>query len=616
MMCDRLVEKAKPELKTALAPFLDEITSFERMCDKLRTTARRKREEEVEKRKEFQARSASFMRPTGGISKRNNQSFSGVSNQFNQPSRNFSNGPSRSHFSRPPRSQFSGRQNSFNGSSAPAISTANSQKCSKCGRVHVGNCLVCYKCGKPGHISRFCEDGSQGASNARTAVPGRVFALSQQEASASPDLIKGIFKLQGFEIEALFDSGATHSFISDACVIRLKLHAYELPYDLMVSTPAGASVKTSKACLNCLIEFDGRTSIIDLVCIPMIGIDVIVGMDWLSANNVILDCKKKTIVLSVPSRCTSKPQLLSSVHAEKCIRKGCQAYMVFFSIKVEVEEGIDQIEVVNEFPEVFPKEMIGLPPDREVEFSIDLAPETEPISKAPYRMSPSELVELKRQIEELMEQGFIRPSVSPWGSPVLFVKKKDGSLRLCIDYRQLNKATIKNKYPLPRIDDLLDQLNGASVFSKIDLRSGYHQLRVKREDIPKTAFRTRYGHYEFLVMPFGLTNAPAVFMDYMNRIFRPYLDKFVVVFIDDILIYSKDEEEHKEHLRIVLQVLKEHKLYAKLSKCDFWLREVKFLGHVVSAVGVTVDPGKIEAVLNWERPQSVTEIRSFLRLAG
>ena len=188
-------------------------------------------------------------------------------------------------------------------------------------------------------------------------------------------------------------------------------------------------------------------------------------------------------------------------------------------------------------------------------------------------------------------------------------------MRLCIDYRQLNKATIKNKYPLPRIDDLLDQLNGASVFSKIDLRSGYHQLRVKREDIPKTAFRTRYGHYEFLVMPFGLTNAPTVFMDYMNRIFRPYLDKFVVVFIDDILIYSMDEEKHKEHLRIVLQVLKEHKLYAKLSKCDFWLREVKFLGHVVSAEGVIVDPGKIEAVLNWERPQSVTEIRSFLGLA-
>ena len=215
--------------------------------------------------------------------------------------------------------------------------------------------------------------------------------------------------------------------------------------------------------------------------------------------------------------------------------------------------------------------MRGLPPEREVEFAIELERGTAPISKAPYRMAPAELAELKKQLEELLEKGYIRPSVSPWGSPVLFVKKKDGSMRLCIDYRQLNKVTIKNRYPLPRIDDLLDQLVGASVFSKIDLRSGYHQLRVRAEDVSKTAFRTRYGHYEFLVMPFGLTNAPAVFMDYMNRIFRPYLDKFVVVFIDDILIYSKSHEEHKEHLEIVLRVLKDHRLYAKLSKCGFWL---------------------------------------------
>ena len=189
-------------------------------------------------------------------------------------------------------------------------------------------------------------------------------------------------------------------------------------------------------------------------------------------------------------------------------------------------------------------------------------------------MAPNEMVELKNQIEELLEKGFIRPSVSPWGAPVLFVKKKDGSMRLCIDYRELNKVTIKNKYPLPRIDDLLDQLVDAQIFSKIDIRSGYHQLRIKQADVAKTAFRTRYGHYEFLVMPFGLTNAPAVFMDYMNRIFRPYLDQFVVVFIDDILVYSKSVEEHERHLRIVLNVLKDKQLYAKLSKCDFWLHEV------------------------------------------
>lgn len=235
---------------------------------------------------------------------------------------------------------------------------------------------------------------------------------------------------------------------------------------------------------------------------------------------------------------------------------------------------------------------------------------------APYRMSASELAELKSQLEDLLERKFVRPSVSPWGAPVLLVRKKDGSMRLCIDYRQLNKVTIKNRYPLPRIDDLMDRLVGARIFSKIDLRSGYHQIKVKDEDIQKTAFRTRYGHYEYTVMPFGVTNAPGVFMKYMNRIFHPYLDQFVVVFIDDILVYSKSEEEHVEHLRIVLQVLKEKRLYAKLSKCEFWLREVSFLGHVVFGDGIAVDPSKIDAVLQWEAPTSVTEIRSFLGLAG
>ncbi|KAL4037249.1 hypothetical protein IC575_000837 [Cucumis melo] len=206
-------------------------------------------------------------------------------------------------------------------------------------------------------------------------------------------------------------------------------------------------------------------------------------------------------------------------------------------------------------------------------------------------MAPSELKELKMQLQELVDKGYIRPSVLPWGVPVLFVKKKDGTLRLCIDYRQLNKVTIRNKYPLLRINDLFDQLRGAALFSKIDLRSGYHQLKVRESDIAKTTFRTRYGHYEFRVMPFGLTNAPAVFMDLMNRIFHRYLDKFVIVFIDDILVYSVDREFHEEHLRIVLQTL-------------------------LSAKGVSVDPQKVEAVVNWERPISATEVRSFLGLAG
>ncbi|GKB39058.1 putative reverse transcriptase domain-containing protein [Tanacetum coccineum] len=218
--------------------------------------------------------------------------------------------------------------------------------------------------------------------------------------------------------------------------------------------------------------------------------------------------------------------------------------------------------------------------------------------------------------QELSDKGFIRPSSSPWGAPVLFVKKKDGSFRMCIDYRELNKLTVKNRYPLPRIDDLFDQLQGSSIYSKIDLRSGYHQLRVREQDIPKTAFRTRYGHYEFQVMPFGLTNAPAVFMDLMNRVCKPYLDKFVIVFIDDILIYSKDKKEHEEHLKAILELLKKEKLYAKFSKCEFWIPKVQFLGHVIDSRGIHVDPAKIESIKDWASPKTPTEIRQFLGLAG
>ncbi|GJT51453.1 putative reverse transcriptase domain-containing protein [Tanacetum coccineum] len=239
-----------------------------------------------------------------------------------------------------------------------------------------------------------------------------------------------------------------------------------------------------------------------------------------------------------------------------------------------------------------------------------------PVARAPYRLAPSKMKELSEQLKELSDKGFIRPSSSPWGAPVLFVKKKDGSFRMCIDYRELNKLTVKNRYPLPRIDDLFDQLQGSSVYSKIDLRSGYHQLRVREEDIPKTAFRTRYGHYEFQVMPFGLTNAPAVFMDLMNRVCKPYLDKFVIVFIDDILIYSKNKQEHEEHLKLILELLKKEELYAKFSKCEFWIPKVQFLGHVIDSEGIHVDPSKIESVKDWASPKSPTEIHQFLGLAG
>ena len=274
-------------------------------------------------------------------------------------------------------------------------------------------------------------------------------------------------------------------------------------------------------------------------------------------------------------------------------------------------QDLDLPRVVFEYVDVFPNELPGLSPQRVVYFGIELHPGTSPISMTLHRMAPVELQELKVQLQELLDKGFIRPSTSPWGALVLFANKKDKTLRLCIDYRQLNRVTIKNWYPLPRIDDLFDQLRGARVYSKIDLRTSYHQLRVRETYISKTAFRTRYGRFEFTVMPFGLKNAPATFMDLMHRVFQAYLDQFVVVFEDDILIYSQSEWKHEYHLRIVLQLFSDHQLYTKFSKCEFWLTKVRFLGHVVSTLGVSVDPEKVKAVMSWESPKSVFEIRSF-----
>jgi hypothetical protein len=277
---------------------------------------------------------------------------------------------------------------------------------------------------------------------------------------------------------------------------------------------------------------------------------------------------------------------------------------------------IQDIPVVCEFPDVFLEDLPRLPLERDVEFVIELKPGTAPISRRSYQMPPNELAELKIQLQDLFEKGFIRPSSSPWGCPAIFVKKKDQTLRMCVDYRPLNEVTIKNKYPLPRIDILFDQLTGARVFSKIDLRSGYHQIRIRPKDIPKTAFTTLYRLFEYLVMSFGLTNAPAHFTYLMNSVFMPELDKFVVVFIDDILIYSKNEEEHAKHFWIVLTRLREHQLYAKFSKCAFWLEEIQFLGHVLSANGIAVDPSKVKDILEWKLPTTVHQVRSFRGLAG
>jgi hypothetical protein len=333
-------------------------------------------------------------------------------------------------------------------------------------------------------------------------------------------------------------------------------------------------------------------------------IDVILGMNWLAQHKAILNIDLRTIRLSYDH----EEVLLSIPVAIPAKPFG----RVYEAILLEIQD----ISVVCEFPDVFPDDLPGLPPERDVEFVIELKPGTAPISRRSYRMPPNELAELKAQLQDLLEKGFIRPSSSPWGCPAIFVKKNDQTLRMCVDYRPLNEVTIKNKYPLPRIDILFDQLTGAQVFSKIDLRSGYHQIRIRPEDIPKTAFTTRYGLFKYLVMSFGLTNAPAHFTYLMNSVFMPELDKFLVVFIDDILIYSKNKEEHAQHLRIVLTRLREHQLYAKFSKCAFWLEEIQFLGHVLSAKGIVVDPIKVKDILEWKPPTTVHQVRSFLGLVG
>nr|GEW04950.1 hypothetical protein [Tanacetum cinerariifolium] len=396
---------------------------------------------------------------------------------------------------------------------------------------------TCYDCGSrkhyqktypklnlaPGQVgNRLTIEGNQNSRNNRNQVKGWAFNMNAVGALKDPNTVTGTFSFNHHYATILFDSGADFNFISTSFAPLL-------------------NVKSSFENFGYLIE----------VAYGHESFDVIVGMDWLSEHKAKIVCHEKVVRIPLKS---------------------------------------DEILIVQgelrDFVEVFPKDLSGLPPQRQVEFRIDLVSGATSVAKSPYRLAPLEMQELSAQLWELQDKGFIRPSDSPWGAHVLFVKKKDSAMRMCIDYRELNKLIIKNHYPLSRIDDLFDQLQGARYFSKIDLQSGYHQLRLHENDIPKTGFWTRYGHFEFTVMPFGLTNAPAVFMDLMNRVCKPYLDKFFIVFIDDILVYSKSKDEHK----------------------------VKFLGHVVNQSGIHVDPSKIEAVKNWKAPTTPTKIRSFFRL--
>ncbi|KAL4362299.1 hypothetical protein GQ457_04G021100 [Hibiscus cannabinus] len=371
-----------------------------------------------------------------------------------------------------------------------------------------------------------------------------------------------------------------------------------------VTSSFGDMVVVRKLYRRCPLMIHGYVLSVDMMELSFYGFDVILGMDWLVEHRARVDFETKRVSLKLSDdheivvmdeNIKFLSNVISVLEAHRLMDNGFRVYLAYVMNPNLGKARPRDIRNVCDFPGVYLEELPGLPPDREAEFAIETHVDSAPVSISLYRMAPKKLKELKTQLQELLDRGFIRPSTSPWGAPILFVRKKDESLRMCIDYRQLNKMTMKNKYPLQRIDDLFDQLGGASIFSKIDLRYGYYQLKVREQDVLKTAFRTRYWHYEFSVMPFGLTNASAAFMDLMNRVFHEYLDQFVVVFIDDILVYSQTEEDHDRHLRLM---------------------EVVFLGHVVSSEGIRVDPKKVEAVVNWKQPKMVTEIRSFLGLAG
>ncbi|KAH0661387.1 hypothetical protein KY284_026318 [Solanum tuberosum] len=430
--------------------------------------------------------------------------------------------------------------------------------CTKCVRKHDGKCLAgtdgCYGCGKSGHKIRDFPVITDKGREGKLATPSG----------------SGSHAPKQNHFYALQTRGEQESSPN---VVTSMLKVFQLDVYALLDPSATLSFVMPYASM--------RFDVLINVLLEPFSISTPVG-DSIMAKRVYRKCPIET--------CVVKFQFPNELVLER-------------------KEG-------NSMLMVFPNDLPSIPPEQEIDFGIDLLPDMQPISIPPYRMAPTELQKLKEQLKDLLDKGFIRPSISLWGTPILFVRKKDGSLRMCIEYHQLNKVTIKNKYPLPRIDDLFDQLHGASCFSKIDLRLGYHQLRVREDDILKTAFRTWYDHYEFLVMSFGLTNALAMFMDLLNKVFRQYLDIFIIVFIHDILIYSRSEDKHIDYLRIVLQILKDQQLFVKFSICEFWLRSVAFLGHIVSSMGIEVDLKKKDAVKTWTRPLTPLDIRSFLSLAG
>ncbi|KAJ9507837.1 hypothetical protein QJQ45_019250, partial [Haematococcus lacustris] len=482
-------------------------------------------------------------------------------------------------------------------------------------------------------------------SPATAPSPIVLTALSASGSSPSSELIILHGTFAGHPARFMVDSGATGNIVSQQYLMRNGLHLATTlsPRRLLLPGPKHTTLPTYTLppCSIRMGTYRDRLQL-SMANIPNPSFDIVLGKPWLAAknpcvdwiNNVVrLEHAGSTHTLTPPPPTPLQADQLNLLSAPR-FRRAARHDEVFMALLTQQPNPSSSpststpapdppplhpkaAALVQQYPSVFPKELPAVQdmPRRSVDHTIHLtgpAPSPRPI----YRMSQPELDQLKKQLDDLLAKGFIRPSTSPFAAPVLFVRKKDGSLRLCVDFRALNQQTLKNRYPLPRIDDLLDQLSGAQVFSKIDLRSEYHQIRVAEDDIPKTAFRTRYGHYEFTVLPFGLCNAPATFQQLMNDVFKPHLDDFVLVYLDDILVFSKSAADHERHLHLTLSLLRQHQLCANLAKCAFWLDTVDFLGHIVSAAGIQPDPTKVKAVLDWPAPQDKHQLRSFLGTAN
>nr|GEZ47708.1 putative reverse transcriptase domain-containing protein [Tanacetum cinerariifolium] len=439
-------------------------------------------------------------------------------------------------------------QNNQKQGNARAITTALIEKKVSSGSLHVCECcftrhddpctIKCHKCGKVGHKERYCKEKSV-ATGANVQPISTCYDYGEQGHTRNqcPKKVKQeeTREVRGRAYAIKDDEPQGPNVVTDAS------YQGELADERVVST----NIVLKGYTLNLV----NHSFEIDLIPIELGTFDGIIGINWLVKHDVVIVSGKKVVripyeikMLIVESdKGMSRLKVLSCIKAHKYLERGCNLFLAHVTEKKPKEKQLEDVLVIRNFPEVFHDDLPGLPPLRQVEFQIDLVSGAAPVARALYRLAPSKMRELSVQLQELLKKVFNHPSSSPWGAPVLFVKKKDGSVRMCIDYRELNKLTVKNRYPFSRIDDLLDQLQSLSVYFKIDLRLGYYQLCIKEEDIPITVFRTWYGHFEFQVMPFGLTNVPAMFMDFMNRVCKPYLDKFIIVFIDDILVYSNDE---------------------------------------------------------------------------